>query len=184
MLFVALSYYRRRPKTYLKCAQIPPTHQAVMGATADIGDKRGVMFKVIRMIRPTIIVALVMGLILGCSSLQIRDRMQEFEDANRAYRQAVSWSEYVVAATFLKSGDQDQEKLAADIEYLNNFRVTAYEPRLLTVVEKDVRIRQVVKISYFRKDDLVVKSASDDQLWEYDPEKRTWLLTTGFPKLN
>jgi len=134
------------------------------------------------MIRPTIVVVLVIGMMVGCSSLRIGDPMNDFEDANRAYGQAISWSEYVVAATFLKSDDQN--KVAADIEHLNKFRVTAYEPRLLTVIEKDVRIRQVVKISYFRNDDLIVKSISDVQLWEYDPEKRSWLLRTGFPKLN
>lgn len=134
------------------------------------------------MMRPAIVVALIIGLAVGCSSLQIRDRMQDFEDANRAYGRAITWSEYVVAAAFLKT--EDQNKVAADIEHLNNFRVTAYEPRLLTVLEKDVRIRQVVKISYFRKDALVVKSALDDQVWEYDSEKSSWVLTTGFPKLN
>ena len=134
------------------------------------------------MIRPMLMFALVISLAAGCSFLQIRDPMQDFEDANRAYGRAIVWSEYIVAATFLKTEDQNQ--VAADIEHLNQFRVTAYEPRLLTVLEKDVRIRQVVKISYFRKDVLVVKSASDDQVWEYDPEKRSWVLTTGFPQLN
>jgi hypothetical protein len=90
----------------------------------------------------------------------------------------------VVAASFLKSGNQDQPKLAADIEHLNNFKVTAYEPRFLKILEKDVRIRQIVKISYFKKNDLIVKTTSDDQLWEYDQEKSGWLLTTGFPKLD
>lgn len=134
------------------------------------------------MIRPMLMFALVISLVAGCSTLKIGDRMQDFEETSRAYGRAISWSEYVVAATFLKSGDQDQDKVATDIEHLNNFRVTAYEPRLLTIVEKDARVRQVVKISYFRKDNLVVKSIADDQLWEYDPEKRVWLLTTGFPK--
>jgi hypothetical protein len=137
---------------------------------------------VIRIIRPTIVAALIFGLAAGCSSLQIRDPMKDFDDANRAYGRAITWSEYAVAAAFLKTEDQNQ--VDADIEHLNKFRVTAYEPRLLTVLVKDVRIRQIVKISYFRKDALVVKSASDDQLWEYDPEKRSWVLTTGFPKLN
>jgi len=134
------------------------------------------------MIRPAIVVVLVTGLMFGCRSLPIRDAMQDFEDANRAYGQALVWSEYVVAATFLKSDDQDQ--VAAEVERLNNFRVTAYEPRSIKVLEKDVRIRQIVKISYFKKNTLVVKAAADDQLWEYDPENRSWLLTTGFPKLN
>jgi hypothetical protein len=125
--------------------------------------------------------ALLFCLIGGCGSLQIKDSMQAFDDANRAYRQAISWSEYVVAATSLTTENEDN--VEAEIEHLNKFRVTAYELRALTVVEKDVRIRQIVKISYFRKDDLVVRTIADDQIWQYNPEKRTWLLTTGFPKL-
>ncbi len=131
--------------------------------------------------RTTIVSALLIGLIIGCSSLKIRDPMKAFDEANRAYRQAISGSEYVVAATFLKSDDEGIVEV--QIEHLNKFRVTAYEPRTMTVVEEDVRVRQVVKISYFKKDGLVVKTIADDQLWEYDPEKHTWLLLTGFPKL-
>ena len=133
------------------------------------------------MIHRMLLPALLFCLIGACGSLQIKDSMQAFDEANRAYRQAISWSEYVVAATSLTTENED--KVEAEIEHLNKFRVTAYEPRALTVVEKDVRIRQVVKISYFRKDDLVVKTIADDQIWQYNPEKRTWLLTTGFPKL-
>ena len=131
--------------------------------------------------RTLVVAALLIGLIIGCSSLKIKGPMQAFDEANRAYRQAVSWSEYVVAATFLEN--KDERKVEAQIEHLTKFRVTAYELRTLTVVEADVRIRQVVKISYFKKDDLVVKSMADDQLWEYDPELRTWQLLTGLPKL-
>ena len=130
--------------------------------------------------RTLVVAALLIGLIIGCSSLKIRGPMQAFDEANRAYRQAVSWSEYVVAATFLKN--EDERKVEAQIEHLNNYKVTAYELRTLTVIEADVRIRQVVKISYFKNDDLVVKSMADDQLWEYDPELRTWQLLTGLPK--
>jgi hypothetical protein len=130
--------------------------------------------------RKIVVVALLLGFIIGCSSLKIRDPLKAFDKANRAYRHAVSWSEYVVAATFLK--DDDKEKVEEQIEYLNKFKVTAYEIRTLTVVEEDVRVRQVVKISYFKNDDLVVKSMADDQLWEYDPELHTWQLLTGLPK--
>jgi hypothetical protein len=130
--------------------------------------------------RSIVVAVLVMGLIIGCSSLKIKDPLRAFDQANRAYRQAVSWSEYDVAATFLKK--EDEEKVEKQIEHLNKFKVTAYELRTLTVVEEDVRVRQVVKISYFKKDDLVVKSMADDQLWEYDPELSSWQLLTGFPK--
>ena len=129
--------------------------------------------------RTIVVIALLIGFI-GCSSLKINDPLRAFDNANRAYRHAISWSEYVVAATFLK--DDDKEKVEEQIEYLNKFKVTAYEIRTLTVVEEDVRVRQVVKISYFKHDDLVVKSMADDQLWEYDPELRSWNLLTGLPK--
>ena len=107
--------------------------------------------------------------------------MKAFDEANHSYRQSISWSEYVVAATFLK--DDNEENVQSQIEHLNQFRVTAYELRTMTVIEDDVRIRQVVKISYFKRDDMVVKSIADDQLWEYEPEKHSWLLLSGFPKL-
>ena len=131
--------------------------------------------------RTAIVTAILIGLVFGCSAIKLKDPMMAFEKANRAYRNAISWSEYVVAATFLK--DADEKNMAEQIEHLNKFRVTAYEPRMVDVVEEDVRIRQVVKISYFKKDRLVVKSIADNQMWEYDPENNTWLLLTGFPQL-
>ena len=130
--------------------------------------------------RKIVVAALLFGFIIGCSSIKIKDPMRAFDKANRAYRQAVSWSEFVVAATFMK--DEDEKKVEKQIEHLNQFKVTAYELRTLTVVEEDVRVRQVVKISYFKQDDLVVKSLADDQLWEYDPELGSWQLLTGLPK--
>ena len=133
------------------------------------------------MYRKAIVTVLVLGLLSGCSAVKIKDPMKAFDKANRAYRNAISFSEYVVAATFLKNDDEENRE--KQIEHLNKFRVTAYEPRMLDVVEEDVRIRQVVKISYFKKDSLVVKSIADDQMWEYDPENHTWVLLTGFPQL-
>ena len=130
--------------------------------------------------RIIVVVALLIGFIIGCSSLKIKDPLRAFDQANRAYRQALSWSEYDVAATFLKK--EDEEKVEKQIERLNQYQVTVYELRALTVVEADVRVRQVVKISYFKKDDLVVKSMADDQLWEYDPVLGSWQLLTGLPK--
>lgn len=129
----------------------------------------------------TIIFAVSIGLLCACSTLKYKDPMKAFNEANRAYSQAISWSEYVVAATFLK--DETEAEKTSQIEHLSNFKVTAYEPRTFSVVEEDVRVRQVVKISYFRVDNLVVKSIADDQLWEYDPDKGTWLIVTGLPQL-
>ena len=75
-----------------------------------------------------------------------------------------------------------KKKKEAQIEHLNQFKVTAYELRSIDVIEEDVRVRQIVKISYFNRSDLVVKSIADSQIWEYDPELHSWVLATGFPK--
>lgn len=132
--------------------------------------------------RKIIVIVLLIGLAIGCSPEKIiKIPMKAFDDANRAYRHSISWSEYVVAATYLK--DEDEKKVEEQIEHLNQFKVTAYEPRAITVIEEDVRIRQVVKISYFKRDTLVVNSIADEQLWEYDPELHTWHIISGLPKL-
>ncbi len=131
--------------------------------------------------RRLIVISLLISLAIGCSPQKIlKDPMKAFDEANRAYRQAISWSEFVVAAAYLK--DENEESKEAQIEYLNQFKVTSYEPRSIVVIEEDVRIRQVVKISYFNRSDLVVKSIADDQTWEYVSERHAWFLTTGFPK--
>jgi len=131
--------------------------------------------------RASIVAVLLISVLVGCSSLRFNDPLKAFEEATHGYRQAISWSEFIVAATFLKNENETQ--VEEQIEHLNNFKVTAYELRTMTVLEENVRVRQVVKISYFKKNDLVVKSMADDQLWEYDPTQRTWQLTTGLPKL-
>ena len=53
--------------------------------------------------RTIVVAALLIGLIFGCSSLKINDPLKAFDEARRAYRHAVSWSEFVVAATFSSS---------------------------------------------------------------------------------
>ncbi len=128
-----------------------------------------------------IMIALLIGMLWACSTLQIKDPMVVFSETNQAYSHAIRWSEYVVAATFLKD-ETDAEK-TSQIDHLSNFQITDYEPRTISVVQEDIRVRQVVKISYFKKDNLVVKSIADEQLWEYDPEKNTWLIVTGLPQL-
>ena len=132
--------------------------------------------------RKIVVLVLLIGLAIACSPQKmLKNPMKLFDDANRAYRQAISWSEFDVAATFLKNVAEDKKE--EQIEHLNQFKVTAYDLRNLIVIEEDVRIRQVVKISYFRRDNLVVKSIADDQLWEYDPELHTWHILSGLPKL-
>ena len=132
--------------------------------------------------RKIVVILFLIGLVVGCSPQKIlKNPMKAFEDATRTYSHAISWSEFDVAATLLKN--VDEEKKEGQIEHLNQFKVTAYELRNITVIEEDVRIRQVVRISYFRRDNLVVKSIADDQLWEYDPEQRTWHILSGLPKL-
>ncbi len=124
---------------------------------------------------------LLIGMLGACSTLKIKDPMEEFYEANKVYSRAIRWSEYVVAATFLK--DETEAEKTSQIDHLSNFQITEYEPRTISVVEEDIRVRQVVKISYFRKDNLVVKFIADDQLWEYDPGKNIWLIVTGLPQL-
>ena len=60
--------------------------------------------------RTTVVIVLLIGFFIGCTSIKIRDPMKAFDKASNAYRQAISWSEYVVAAAYLKEEDEEKKR--------------------------------------------------------------------------
>jgi hypothetical protein len=119
--------------------------------------------------------------LVACSSLSDIQRMDAFDETAKNYRRALEWSDFDLAASFLSPADE--AALAAAIERMKAFQITAYDVKKLRVIDEHRRIEQVVDLSYFKKDSMVVLKARDTQLWEYDPEQDRWQLTSGFPQL-
>jgi len=124
-----------------------------------------------------IICALVIA--TGCASLSQRNRLDQFGETSKAYGQMVFWSQYEEASAFRKPGLT--EKDMDYFEQLKDFKVTAYNVKSMSPSDDKKQIRQVVVISYYRVDEVVVRTLRDQQLWIYDDTDEQWYLEGELP---
>jgi len=119
-------------------------------------------------------------LAVGCASVTEMKQMDKFEQTTHAYEIAIRWSDFDMASSYLK--DQENPDLAAQIENLKQYQVTAYEvKRFLPSADKS-QILIIADVQYYKRNGLIVKNYSHRQLWQFDPDKEDWYLTSGLPK--
>jgi hypothetical protein len=117
--------------------------------------------------------------IVGCTGLQEKYRLAQFEDISSAYEHAIRWGDYDVANGLRKKQETDHE--AWHVDKLDKIRVTSYELLSSNLSEDQLRVHQAVKIRYFNAEQMIEKTLIDKQLWEYDDTKKTWYLQSGLP---
>lgn len=124
--------------------------------------------------------ACILGLfILGCATIKEFGKMDKFEETSSAYEHAIRWSDFDFAAAFLDPSEKKPDRLGQSI--VKNVKVTDYRVRKTAVSQDESQVVQIVEISYYRTDNVVVNKIMDHQLWEWDPEKSQWYIKTGFP---
>ena len=120
-------------------------------------------------------------LVIGCASVTEMNKMGKFEQTSHSYELAIRWSDFEMASSFIK--DQENPDIAAQIEHLKQFQVTAYEvKRFLPSADKN-QVLVFASVQYFKRDSLIVNSYSHRQIWHFDPDKEGWYLTSGLPDL-
>jgi hypothetical protein len=117
--------------------------------------------------------------IVGCTGLQERVRLAQFEEVSSSYEHAIRWGHYDVAKGFEKKRERDHE--ARDVEKLDKVRVTSYELLDSHPSENWLTVHQGVKIRYYHADEMVERTLIDKQEWEYDETQKAWYLQTGLP---
>ena len=117
--------------------------------------------------------------LVGCQTLEIKNRQVSLEKALRAYEIAIRWSYIHQAYSLLKP---ERVKEVEIPQGLDNIKVTRYEildPA--TNNPKSNTATQVAFISYVEKDRQQEKTLTDHQLWEYDQKADRWYLISGVP---
>jgi hypothetical protein len=115
----------------------------------------------------------------GCGTLTQYRKMEQLSETTRAYEQAIRWSEFDYAMIFLEPSER--EKNPPDESFYKRIKVTAYKIKKTAFSEDETQAIQVVEISYYKIDNVIVKSFSDHQLWEWDTKDRRWYLKSGLP---
>jgi hypothetical protein len=117
----------------------------------------------------------------GCSGLQTNVKMKRFARTAEGYSKAIRWSEYDVAAQFVKRSNQ--EEMMEDLTRLEDVRVTDYTVKNITTQKEDTEIAQVVEIQYYRTGEMIHKKKLIMEQWAYDQKEGQWYLTSRLPNL-
>ena len=118
-------------------------------------------------------------LVAGCASVSEMRRMDEFEQIAKSYEHAIRWSDFESASAFLK--DQENPTLPAQIERLKQYQVTSYTVKQFLPSADKSQVIVFASVQYFSKNGLIVKNLIHRQLWKYDMDRESWLLTSGLP---
>ncbi len=101
----------------------------------------------------------------GCASFSEMNRMDDFNETVKTYEKMVFWSEFDAALSF-REPEQNGDK-QPDMDYLKKVRVTSYKVKGFRASADKSQVQQNVVISYYRMDDVIVKTIEDQQLWVY-----------------
>ena len=126
-----------------------------------------------------IIACLTVLLLLGCANLNDFTKLDAFDTTSRAYSHSIRWSEFDEAAIFIKPSDD--QSLSPPPEVLKMIRVTDYAIKKTAVAEDQTKVFQVVEVTYYRNDRMVVKTILEKELWEWNSESQKWELSSGLP---
>ena len=125
----------------------------------------------------TAILLFIALLMSGCASVDDSKKTITLENAMRQYERAIRWGEFQTANLLRKSSTGT----AANMAGLRSVRVTAYDIVGKTESEDRTRAQIDVEIRYYNEYTMKVMTIIDQQIWEYDPEGKSWYITSPMP---
>ena len=118
-------------------------------------------------------------LAFGCANLKDLTRHEQFEDIARTYEHAIRWSDFDFAAEFVNP--QASQARLPDPAILKRIRVTDYRVKKTAASQEENQVVQIVEVSYYRIDKMIVNTITERELWEWDNETKQWSLSSGLP---
>ncbi len=125
----------------------------------------------------TAILLFFIATVSACASVDDSKKTITLDNATRKYERAIRWGEYEAAIGLRRDSTVTHEHM----DRLKAIRVTSYEAvnqtdsadRSETVIE--------VRISYYNEYTMKEKTIFDQQSWKYDPENKSWYITSPMP---
>jgi hypothetical protein len=115
----------------------------------------------------------------GCTQIKQTKNTIQMQDQTNAYRKAIRWSEYEVAAAFIRR--RDETAYDFDLEFYKSVRVVEMEIQSREVFETEGTAIVTSKIQFYHVDYNSVKTLLDRQTWWFDAELERWFLDGSFP---
>ena len=121
-----------------------------------------------------------MLLLMGCVGLDIeKENWKKFDQTSKAYLLSFRWGDYELVYGFKRPPNSNEQ--APDVQDFSDLRVTSYKVKQTIMSEDETIVVQIVDFEYYRTRDVILKTVTDRQRWEYDKEKKRWYLTSDLP---
>ena len=118
-------------------------------------------------------------LLAGCPQ---NKKSTDLSETLNQYETIVRWAQWDAAADFISLEYQEKHPITnLELERLRLFKVTAYNLRSSTPVDDGNGMIQIVEIRLFNKNQARERSIIDEQHWQYNEERKRWLLNSGLP---
>ena len=137
------------------------------------------MLKVANRLSGFFVLFVLVALFAGCASMQQAKITVQMQDRTNAYRKAIRWSEYDIAAPYIRR--RDGSTFSFDTEFYEQIRVVENEIQNREVFEADGLAIVTSKIRFYHVDYNSVVDLTDRQTWWYDAETEQWFLDGSFP---
>jgi len=120
------------------------------------------------------------GLLLtGCKSIKESKEGHHMQARLKLYGKTARWGALENLYGFLTP--EESVKVVFP-DNLNNIRVTDYQVRIPPMVLEEHKMSQTVTIEYLFTDTQVIRTLSDNQIWEYDEESKDWFRANPIPE--
>ena len=129
-----------------------------------------------KLMRTIFLLILLVG---GCSNFSNMKQMNMFDEVTASFKDSMHWSDFETANRL--RNDALTESNPPDFKKLKNVRVTSYEVKQIIPMDNKLKVHQVVEINYYKTDNMIEKTLTYDQLWEYDAENESWSLKSRLP---
>ena len=115
----------------------------------------------------------------GCGTIEESKESQIMEARLDLYGKTVRWGALENMYGFLTPEESVKVVFPGN---LGNIRVTNYQVRIPPMMLEKHKLSQTVTIEYLFRDTQVIKTMSDSQVWEYDPEVKEWYRANPIPE--
>lgn len=117
--------------------------------------------------------------LVGCKTIEASKEKQNMEMRLELYAKTVRWGALENLYGFLTP---EESAKAIFPDNLNDIRVTSYQVRIPPMMLDQHKLSQTAVIEYLFHDTQVIKTMSDNQVWEYNPEIKEWFRANAIPE--
>lgn len=135
----------------------------------------------IRTILRVVAILAALSLLTGCKTMNLmQDKKEEtLQNRLKAYQSTLRWGYPGQAYNFLRKDIAAETPLPGN---LGNVSVTEYKVIRPPDLVSENQATQTAVIGFIFDDRQVEKTLHDQQLWEYDPEAKTWFRINPIPE--